>query len=68
MSGEIYRYDRHGRKSLVSTDQSRAALAKRQAVADRGHEQERAALKARQDAGQLTPQERMLSGIFGEIK
>ena len=63
----IVRYDRHGRPEYAPSTSPAAlrAVAILQATVDR---EDRAAQKARQDAGQLTPQERLLSAIFGEIK
>lgn len=60
----IKRYDRHGRPEYAPSTRP-AAL---RAVATTIDREARADQKARQDAGQLTPQERLLSAIFGEIK
>jgi len=66
----IVRYDRHGRPEYARSTSPAAlrAVAILQAAVDRADAQDRAAQKARQDAGQLNPQERLLSAIFGEIK
>lgn len=66
----IVRYDRHGRPEYAPSTSPDAlrAVAILQAAIDRSVQQDRAALKARQDASQLTPQERLLSAIFGELK
>jgi hypothetical protein len=66
----IVRYDRHGRPEYATSTSPAAlrAVAILQAAVDRADAQDRAAQKARQDAGQLNPQERLLSAIFGEIK
>jgi hypothetical protein len=64
----IVRYDRHGRPEYAPSPATLRAVAILQAAVDREARANRAALKARQDAGQLKPQERLLSSIFGEIK
>ena len=67
---KIARYDRHGRPEYAPSTSPAAlrAVAILQATVDREACKSRAAQKARQDAGQITPQERLLSAIFGEIK
>jgi hypothetical protein len=67
---QILRYDRHGRPEYApSTSPATVrALAILQATIDRKARETRADQKARQDAGQLNPQERLLCAIFGEIK
>ena len=66
---QILRYDRHGRPEYAPTSPATVrALAILQATIDREARETRADQKARQDAGQLNPQERLLSAIFGEIK
>jgi hypothetical protein len=67
---QIVRYDRHGRPAYApSTSPATVrALAILQATIAREARETRADQKARQDAGQLNPQERLLSAIFGEIK
>ena len=64
------RYDRHGRPEYApsTSPASLRAVAVLQATIDREARENRATQKARQDAGQLNPQERLLSAIFGEIK
>jgi hypothetical protein len=66
----IVRYDRHGRPEYApSTSPATVrALAILQATIDREARETRVDQKARQDAGKLNPQERLLSAIFGEIK
>lgn len=66
----IVRYDRHGRPEYAPSTSPAAlrAVAILQATVDRAARESRAAQKARQAAGQLNPQERLLSAIFGEIK
>jgi hypothetical protein len=66
----IVRYDRHGRPEYApsTSPESVQAVAILQAAIDRDASESRAKLKARQDAGQLNPQERLLCAIFGEIK
>ncbi len=66
----IVRYDRHGRPEYApsTSPESLRAVAILRATIDREDMTTRAELKARQDAGQLNPQERLLSAIFGEIK
>jgi len=49
------------------SEATKAALAVLRAAVARGEAEERAKLKARQDAGQLAPGERLLAAIFGEI-
>ena len=68
LTNATWRHDRHGKKTLVFCDETRQALAELQAALARHESSERAALKNRQDAGALTMQERMLVGIFGDIK
>jgi hypothetical protein len=63
----IKRYDRHGRPEYAPST-SPAALRAVATTIDREAREARADQKARQDAGRLTPQERLLSAIFGEIK
>jgi hypothetical protein len=67
---QIVRYDRHGRPEYAPSTSPAAlrAVAILQATIEREARESRAELKARQDAGQLNPQERLLSAIFGEIK
>jgi hypothetical protein len=66
----ILRYDRHGRPEYAPSTSPAAlrAVAILRATVDREARESRADQKARQDAGQLNPQERLLSAIFGEIK
>ncbi len=66
----IVRYDRHGRPEYAPSTSPAAlrAVAILRATVDREARESRAELKDRQDAGQLNPQERLLSAIFGEIK
>ena len=69
---EIKRISRKGVVEYYATPEeeakaSRAMVVLRAAV-ERNAREDRAALKARQDAGELSPQERLLSAIFGEIK
>lgn len=66
----IVRYDRHGRPEYAPSTSPAAlrAAAILQATVDRAARESGAAQKARQDAGQINPQERLLSAIFGEIK
>jgi hypothetical protein len=49
------------------SEATKTALAVLRAAVARGEAEERAKLKARQDAGKLTPGERLLAAIFGEI-
>lgn len=65
---QIIRYDRHGRPEYAKSPETVRALAILQAAVERGAKEERAAVKARQDAGNLTLNERLLKSIFGEIK
>ena len=67
LTGVQYRYDRNGRKTLVTSDQTKLALAVLQASIEREARESRESLKIRQDAGLLTPGERLLSQVFGEI-
>jgi hypothetical protein len=66
----IVRYDRHGRPEYAPSTSPAAlrAVAILRATIDREARESRAERKARQDSGQLNPQERLLSAIFGEIK
>jgi hypothetical protein len=64
----IVRYDRHGRPEYAPSPATLRAVAILRATVDREACQSRAELKARQDARQLNPQERLLSAVFGEIK
>jgi hypothetical protein len=66
----IVRHDRHGRPEYAASTSPAAlrAVAILRATIDREDRKVQAELKARQDAGQLNPQERLLSAIFGEIK
>ena len=66
----IVRYDRHGRPEYApsTSPASLRAVAILRATVDREARETRADQKARQDAGQLNPRERLLSAIFGEIK
>ena len=66
----IVRHDRHGRPEYAPSTSPAAlrAVAILRATIDREARETRADQKARQDAGQLNPQERLLSAIFGEIK
>jgi hypothetical protein len=66
----IVRHDRHGRPEYAPSTSPEAlrALAILQATIDREARKSRADQKARQDAEQLNPQERLLAAIFGEIK
>jgi hypothetical protein len=66
----IVRYDRYGRPEYAPSTSPAAlrAVAVLQAAIDREAREGRADQKTRQDAGQLNPQERFLSAIFGEIK
>jgi hypothetical protein len=66
----IVRYDRHGRPEYApsTSPASLRAVAILRATVDREARETRADQKARQNAGQLNPQERLLSAIFGEIK
>jgi hypothetical protein len=66
----IVRYDRHGRPeyALSTSPTALRAVAILRATIDREARESMANQKARQDAGQLNPQERLLSAIFGEIK
>ena len=66
----IVRYDRHGRPEYAPSTSPEAlrAVAILRATIDREACEGRADQKSRQDAGQLNPQERLLSAIFGEIK
>jgi hypothetical protein len=63
-----------GRSSCRMSQQRRwrkpalRAVAILRATIDREARETRAELKARQNAGQLNPQERLLAAIFGEIK
>jgi hypothetical protein len=67
MSGAV-RYDRFGRAQAMPSEAAKKALAILAGAADKREAEVRAEMKARQEAGQLTPQERLLVGIFGEIK
>ena len=69
----IKRYDRHGRPEYAPSTSPAAlrSVAILQSAIDREDRkacESNAKLKVRQDAGQLNPQERLLSAIFGEIK
>ena len=66
----IVRYDRHGRPEYApsTSPESLRAVEILRSTIDREAHEARAKQKARQDAGQLNPQERLLSAIFGEIK
>ncbi len=68
---EIKRISRTGAVEYYPTDEEEAkaarALVVLRAAVERHAREERAALRARQEAGRLTPQERLLSAIFGEI-
>lgn len=64
----IARYDRHGRPEYAPSPATLRAVAILRTAIDREAREGRAAQKARQDAGRLDPQERLLSAIFGEIK
>jgi len=66
----IVRYDRHGRPEYAISTSSATfrAVAILQAAVDREASKCKAELKARQDAGQLNPQEQLLHAIFGSIK
>jgi len=66
----IVRYDRHGRPEYApsTSPESLRAVAILRATIDREARESRAELKARQDAGKLNPNERLLCAIFGEIK
>lgn len=66
---QIARYDRHGRPEYAPSTSPAAlrAVAILQATVNREARESSAAQKARQDAGQLNPQERLLYAIFGEI-
>jgi hypothetical protein len=70
MKDHRIRYDRHGRPEYTpSTSPTTVrALAILQATKDRDDRKVQTELKARQDAGQLNPQERMFYAIFGDIK
>lgn len=67
LTGVQYRYDRNGRKTLVTSDQTKLALTVLQASIEREARESRESLKIRQDAGLLTPGECLLSQVFGEI-
>jgi hypothetical protein len=62
------RYDRHGCPEYAPSAPAKKALAILAGAAEKRAAEERANLKNRQDAGDLTSQERMLSAIFGDIK
>jgi hypothetical protein len=69
----IVRYDRHGRPEYApsTSPQALRTVAILQAAIDREARKDRegrAPQKARQDAGQLTMGDRLLSAIFGKIK
>ena len=64
----VYRFDRHGRRQFVTSPETQKALAVLNAAISRGEREEREAMKARQNAGKTTTQERMMCSIFGEIK
>jgi hypothetical protein len=68
LNNPVWRVDRHGIKSLVTSDQTQQALAVLRAAMDRANAAERQELKARQDAGALNAQERLLKSVFGVIK
>jgi hypothetical protein len=68
MSRIVLRYDRHGRPEYAKSPATVRALAILQAAIDREASKCKAELKARQDAGQLNPQEQLLCSIFGSIK
>ena len=67
MEGAIYRTDRHGRRSFVTSPATKRALAVLEAATARHEAAERAALKARQGAGHLNVSERVLRSVFGDI-
>jgi len=69
----IVRYNRHGQPEYApsTSPQALRAVAILQAAIDREARKDRegrADKKARQDAGQINPQERLLSAIFGDVK
>ena len=64
----IVRYNRHGLPEYAPSPATVRAVAILQAAVDREARENRAIQKARQDAGNLNPQERLLAAIFGEIK
>jgi hypothetical protein len=68
LTNPVYRYNRRGERTLVTCDQTKRAMAILQVSVNRDAAEKLAALKARQDAGDLTPHERVLRSIFGEIK
>lgn len=68
LTNAVYRCDRTGKKTLVTCDQTKKALAVLQASIEREAAEKLSAHKAQQDAGGLNVSERMLRSIFGEIK
>ena len=68
MSGQAIRYDRHGRPEREPSPATRRAMAILRAAAARPAGESRKSMKARQDAGELNPRERLLLAVFGEIK
>jgi hypothetical protein len=68
MSRTVVRYDRHGRPEYAPSEATKRALAILAGAAGKRAAEERVNLKARQDDGKLTPHERMLAAIFGEMK
>jgi hypothetical protein len=68
LTNPVWRIDRHGIKSLVTSDQTRQALTVLRAAIDRAEAAGRQELKNRQGDGRLNVADRMLCSIFGEIK
>lgn len=68
IEGAIYRTNRNGRKSFVTSPATQRALAILLATVEREKQLERSALKLRQDDKSLNLNERMLCSIFGKVK
>ena len=62
------RYDRHGRPEYAPSEATKNALAILAGAADKRDAERMEKLKARQEAGELNVNDRLLSAIFGEIK
>lgn len=68
LTNAVYRCDRTCKKTLVTCDQTKKALAVLQASIERESAEKLSSLKKQQDAGGLNVSERMLRSIFGDIK